>query len=176
MKIWPGSRHLVGVLFPFLIVVAVLLARQWYFTPDAETGEMAPNFTGRTLAGKAFDFADTRGQITLLHFWGSWCAPCRRQHPGLVRLARELGDDLQIVSVGIERDSTAWRAAIQRDDLFWPDHLLDATGSLRFLSGPISDLYGVNEVPNKFLIDVDGHVVIHNPEPDAIRQFVSDAR
>ena len=44
---------------------------------------------------------DLVGRVTLLNFWGTWCPPCRRELPGLVRLARRLADEprFQLVAV-----------------------------------------------------------------------------
>lgn len=176
MKISPGSRKVGSVIFPFLVIAAVLLGRQWYFTPNASAGDHAIDFTATTLAGKSFSLKDARGQIVLLHFWGSWCGPCRRQNPELVKLARELGDELRIVSIGIEQKKERWQAAIQRDGLFWPDQIMDTSSSLKFLNGPISDLYGVNQVPMEFLLDKEGKVIATNPDFTTIRQYVNDAR
>lgn len=175
MKTSPGSRHLVSFLFPILLILAVVLGRQWYFTPNTSNGEAAKDFSATTIDGQPFSLADTRGEVVLLQFWGSWCGPCRVKHPGLVNLKRELGDQLRIISVGIEQKEQNWRAAIVKDGLFWSDHILDKSSSTKFLNGPISDLYGVNEVPTSFLIDQEGKVVATNPSFNIIRQFVADA-
>jgi thiol-disulfide isomerase/thioredoxin len=41
------------------------------------------------------------GRVTLLNFWGTWCPPCRRELPGLVRLADRLRSDsgFQLVAI-----------------------------------------------------------------------------
>ena len=41
------------------------------------------------------------GRVTLLKFWGTWCPPCRRELPGLVRLADRLRSEpaFQLVAV-----------------------------------------------------------------------------
>ncbi len=63
---------------------------------------LAPAFTGTTLDGKRFSLAADRGQVVVINFWGSWCAPCRREAPVLAQLARTfaarrvdfIGDDV----------------------------------------------------------------------------------
>lgn len=177
MKTSPGNRSKwMGYLLPLLLVLAVIGFRYWYFTPVAAAGVLAPDFRAVTLSGAEFSLSSYRGKPTLLHFWGSWCGPCRRQHPELVALAKAAGEELQIVSVAIEKDRQRWEAAIQKDGLFWSAQIMDATTSLKFLNGPISDLYGVNQVPTEFLLDQHGRVVLTNPTPSEIQQFLENAR
>jgi len=73
---------------------------------------IAPHVRGRTLTGLPFSLAADRGSVVVLNFWGSWCAPCRREAPALAALARRfpqvrfVGDDVH--------DSAASAAAFQR--------------------------------------------------------------
>ncbi len=176
MKTSLGKSKIIGWLIPLLLVGGFYLARHWYFTPSANDGELAPDFTAQILDGSEVSLSDFRGQPVLLHFWGSWCGPCRRQHPELVKLVNERREEFKVLSIAIEQDEERWKRAIAKDRLNWVEHTMDATSSLRFLNGPISDLYGVNEVPTEFLLDADGHLVATNPTFAEIRQFLDNAR
>ena len=44
---------------------------------------LAPDFTATTLTGAPLSFSSYRGQVVVLNFWGSWCAPCRAEAPAL---------------------------------------------------------------------------------------------
>ena len=56
--------------------------------------------------------ADYEGQIVVLNFWATWCAPCRKEMPHLSALQDEMGgDDLQVVTVATGRNA---RPAMER--------------------------------------------------------------
>ncbi|MEM7573878.1 MAG: TlpA disulfide reductase family protein [Bacteroidota bacterium] len=158
-KISPGKKLLQSWGLPLLLLGLVFVFRWWYFQNNFEAGETAADFSGQLLDGSDFQLSQLRGDYVLLDFWGSWCRPCRAEAPELRALHQEAGDRLQIVSVAIERNSEHWQTAIAQDQRNWPYHLMDATSSLKFLNGPISDLYGVNQVPTHFLINPAGEVV-----------------
>lgn len=71
-----------------------------YYAPGSRP--LAPKVTGTTLTGAPFSLAAQRGHLVVLNFWGSWCAPCRREAPALAALAahfkaapvRFVGDDV----------------------------------------------------------------------------------
>jgi thiol-disulfide isomerase/thioredoxin len=68
----------------------------------------------RLLTGGRFSLAADRGAVVVLNFWGSWCAPCRREAPSLAALARHFAHD-QVRFVGVDiRDSVASAVAFQR--------------------------------------------------------------
>jgi thiol-disulfide isomerase/thioredoxin len=72
-----------------------------FYPPGARPA--APRVSGTTLDGAKFSLAAQRGSVVVLNFWGSWCAPCRREAPALATLATDLktaqvrfiGDDVQ---------------------------------------------------------------------------------
>jgi thiol-disulfide isomerase/thioredoxin len=72
-----------------------------FYAPGARPA--APQVSGTTLTGTKFSLAAQRGSVVVLNFWGSWCAPCRREAPTLATLAthfktaqvRFIGDNVQ---------------------------------------------------------------------------------
>src|SRR6266511_3694407 len=76
-----------------------------------------PQISGPTLAGADLDPADYRGKVVLVNFWASWCAPCRREQPGLEALWRKLGPSGKVAFIGVDyRDQSG--AAVDYLDRF----------------------------------------------------------
>ncbi len=70
---------------------------------EVEALQTAPDFTLRDLNGDSVSLKEYRGQIVLLDFWATWCAPCRVSIPELVELQKKYGDQ-GVVVIGISMD------------------------------------------------------------------------
>jgi thiol-disulfide isomerase/thioredoxin len=72
------------------------------------TPEPLPKVTFVDSAGKERTLDDWKGKVVLLNLWATWCAPCRKEMPGLDRLQGELGSDkFEVVAVSVDRTGTA---------------------------------------------------------------------
>ena len=79
-------------------------------------GRAAPPFEARTLDGADFRLADAAGAVTIVHFWATWCAPCREEMPALdayYRAHRAEGLNVLAISMDDPRDDAAVRAAMR---------------------------------------------------------------
>jgi thiol-disulfide isomerase/thioredoxin len=72
------------------------------------TPEPLPKVIFVDAAGKERTLDDWKGKVVLLNLWATWCAPCRKEMPGLDRLQGELGSDkFEVVAVSVDRTGTA---------------------------------------------------------------------
>ncbi|MCO4760453.1 MAG: redoxin family protein [Myxococcales bacterium] len=134
--------------------------------PVIETmkGQMMPKFVAKSSDGKTIDTSKFKGKVTLVNYFASWCGPCKKEFPYLVRYQKELGSKgFQVISIGV--DNT-------------PDPSLEFAkkfgANFPVITDPDSVLMGkmmVYSMPASFLIDKSGKIVYYHtgfkPEEDA---------
>lgn len=122
-------------------------------------GMEAPDIAMKDPDGNIRKLSDLRGNVVLLDFWASWCGPCRRENPNVVKLYHRFHDKgFEIFSVSLDNTRDAWVKAIQADGLVWPNHVSDLHG----WTSTGGKTYGVSSVPNTVLIDRDGKIIARN--------------
>lgn len=119
-----------------------------------EERSVAPEFSGELLDGSAFDSTSLAGDIVVLNFWGSWCAPCRIETPEFQMVYEEVGaEGVQFLGVDV-KDERQLAIAFYADKGVEYPSLFDPRGevALAFRGFP------ANAVPSTILIDRDGRV------------------
>ncbi|WP_119393430.1 TlpA family protein disulfide reductase [Salinibius halmophilus] len=154
------------------LVLAMLLAVTSSFALAVEAGDRAIFFKTEALAnaGGTISLQEYQGQVVLLDFWASWCAPCRKSLPEYNELRAELleqGFEVIAISLDEKKDD-----AIRFLDRFPVDFPV-AWGWDENWRLPTA--YGVEAMPTSFLIDRNGviqHVEAGTPDKEALRTEV----
>lgn len=122
-------------------------------------GELAPDIKLQNPNGKEMSLSSLKGKIVLIDFWASWCGPCRRENPNVVRAYDKYKDKgFTIFSVSLDEDKIKWTQAIQKDQLKWDSHVSDLKG----WQSSAARLYNVKGIPATFLVGKDGKIVATN--------------
>ncbi len=126
---------------------------------DRLPGKLAPSFALRDTSGKFHTLSEFRGKIIYLDFWGTWCPPCRRELPHLLKLEKSFENDTNIafISIALQASSypnqspAGWRKFISKRGLHGTQ--LYADGQFQ---NPTARSYGIFGVPTFMLINRDG--------------------
>lgn len=118
-------------------------------------GAEAPQILLNNPQGETIALSSLRGKVVLIDFWASWCKPCRRENPNVVKVYNKYKDQgFEIYGVSLDRQMGAWLQAIQQDGLEWI-HVSD----LGFWNSAPVKLYDINSIPQTYLIDRDGKII-----------------
>ncbi len=131
------------------LVAFTLMSSNSAFATEKLSGP-AKDFTLKSRSGKNIRLAEQKGNVVLINFWASWCAPCRQEMPKLEELHNKY-KDLGFVLLGINLDAT-------------PDLskklLKDIKVTFPVLFDPeneVSEAYNVESMPTTVIVDKNGN-------------------
>lgn len=111
----------------------------------------AKNFTLNNIDGEPFELKHSKGRWVFLHFWASWCGPCREEMPAIQQLADKMkGEKFQIVIINTAEDEDTifeFLASINVD-----------LNSLMDVDGLVTEVWKPRGLPTSFLINPNGEV------------------
>lgn len=162
---------------PFLKVVAEKFSKLNSTNPQVVTfinkikklggvdiGAEAPEVNLETPEGGTLALSSLKGKYVLIDFWASWCGPCRRENPNVVKMYEKFkGKDFEIYGVSLDKDKAAWEKAIKADNLTWK-HVSD----LKYWQSEVVDKFSIKGIPQTYLLDKNGIIIAKNLRGEAL--------
>ena len=118
-------------------------------------GKIAPDFEAEALDGSRFRLADHVGkEIVVLNFFATWCGPCRKEIPELLRFSTaNAGKSVLLVAVDAAEERPTVQKFVKDFQMNFPV-LMDHPGGIR-------QKYGVRSYPTTVLIGVEGRIELY---------------
>ena len=116
-------------------------------------GNVAPDFSLKTLDGQELTLKSFAGKRVLLNFWATWCGPCVDELPALQALYTKLQNQgFTVLGVGVDDSPERLKEFQQRFKITYPI-VVDPTGGIK-------GRYGIVGLPESFLLDSEGRIVM----------------
>lgn len=129
-------------------------------------GQMAPDIILPGPDGTELALSSLRGKVVLVDFWASWCGPCRKEMPNVVKAyARFKNKGFEILGVSLDQDKSRWLEAIAKDGMTWPQ-----VSDLKYWESEAARLYNVQSIPYTVLLDRDGKILDKNLRGEALEK------
>lgn len=135
-------------------------------------GNYAMDFTQNDTLGKPVSLSSFKGKYVLVDFWASWCGPCRRENPNVVKAFNKFKDkNFTILGVSLDQPTgkDKWLKAIHDDGLAW-NHVSD----LKYWDNEVAKQYGIRAIPQNLLLDPNGKIIAKNLSGDELDAKLSE--
>lgn len=145
-----------------------------YYKKNAEMqpGQPIKDFTMNDIEGnpQVFSKLIAQKELTLVDFWASWCGPCMREVPNMVKLSKDFaGKDFQIIGISFDKDKDAWVKAVEEKKLDWIQ-----LSDLSYWDCIAGELYNVKGIPHLMLVDKEGKIVSKGLSFEETRDIIEE--
>ncbi|MGC8762654.1 MAG: TlpA family protein disulfide reductase [Acidobacteriota bacterium] len=160
-----SRRQAEGSMAPFWVVVGLAALVLVVYLLFGKGGGPAPALSARRGAvlvppaleeasgGPPLVPASLRGKVVVLHFWATWCPPCREEFPAFARYAEEARrkGDAEVVAVSLDQTADPVPAFVRKAGGSFPVYMDD---------GAFSSSAGVSVIPTTVVLDRQGRVAL----------------
>jgi len=150
------NRFITRLIILTVLAGAVVFTIYSSFTKEKhdilKVGDVAPDFALVDLDGESHRLSDYKGQGVFLNFWGTWCAPCKKEMPAMGRQYQVYKDQgVQVLAVNIAESDLKVRTFAEQYGMTFPT-LIDKNKS-------VMQAYSIRPLPTTLLINPEGKIV-----------------
>ena len=133
------------------VLISVIPTYSMAASKHEELSGPAKDFTLRSNKNKNIRLNDLRGQVVMINFWASWCAPCRQEMPLLDKLyQRYNAAGFELLGINTDEDQAEADKVLKKTPVSFPI-LFDSDNA-------VSELYKNDAMPMTVLVDCDGNL------------------
>lgn len=139
---------------------------------ELHVGKPAPGFETKDIDGNAISLSALRGKVVVLHFWATWCGPCKPHLPHLEELFSTCDkDQFALLSISIDHDEKAYSDFVKQmrsENKFAWTQICD----FKVYAGDVTKEFSLSGVPATYVIDQQGNIVAKNLHGEELNQRV----
>lgn len=151
-----------------IVVTAVFILTGFIVKAQVKVDQVAPEISLPDVNDSPISLSSFKGKVVLIDFWASWCGPCRASIPSVIKLYDKYkAKGFEVFGVSIDSKKKDWIKAIAQDKITYPQ-VNDKAGWY----SKTADKYGVNAIPNTFLLDKTGKIVAIDLEGEQLENKV----
>ena len=114
--------------------------------------------SGKDTQGNQVDVAALRGKVVVIHYWATWCGPCKQDISVLKDMQTKYGkENVALVGVNVDNIREEFEAYLKDNPMAWPQ-LYEPGG----LDSPLANALGILTLPTMLLVDKESKVVSRN--------------
>ncbi|WP_040227769.1 TlpA disulfide reductase family protein [Bhargavaea cecembensis] len=140
-------------------------------------GQLAPDFTLKTLDGGEMTLSDLRGKKVILNFWASWCGPCRAEMPHMEKFFTDEAEEagVEIVAVNLSASERGNDEKVMSNITGFVEEFGMTFPVLLDSDGQQGETYKVIAVPTTYFLDASGIIrqVVRGPMDEALMRDVA---
>ncbi len=110
-----------------------------------------------------------KGKYNFIDFWASWCGPCRAAIPSVKEMHQRLGNQVNIISISVDRKNDDWQKALKEENMPWQQFIITTDGTKL-----LKENYMLQFVPTLMVIDPEGRIQMYTNDPDMAHKYLED--